>query len=200
MTALALVEGVERRPLGLDIPKGQTFDEWVAMGRSLCDGQRVINWWLGDWWAAGSHRYGERAKAAAEGIFGREFQTLMDMASVCRAFATSRRREALTFTHHREAAALPPGEADALLTRAETDRLSTREVRVEAIKRRTALGLFVPKAPAHDGDTEYADVVAITQRWNRLDLGARETFLDLLQEVGMVERVDGANLAQVLRA
>jgi hypothetical protein len=39
----------------------------------------------------------------------------MDAASVARVFETSRRREDLTFNHHREVAALPPDEADALL-------------------------------------------------------------------------------------
>jgi hypothetical protein len=34
---------------------------------------------------------------------------------VCRKFETSRRREDLTFNHHREVAALAPDEADALL-------------------------------------------------------------------------------------
>jgi hypothetical protein len=67
--------------------------------------------------------------AAAHGIFGRGFQTLMNAASVCRSFETSRRREALTFTHHLEVAALPPKEADMLLDKAEAESLPPQMLR-----------------------------------------------------------------------
>ena len=146
--------GMVRLPekLALELPEHMIFDDWVDLGRKLSDGQRVVNWWIGDWWAAGSHRYGERAKLAAQNIFGVEFQALADMASVCRSFESSRRREGLSFTHHREVAALPPEEADDLLARAEKEQLSTRELRVAAIKRKTALGLFKPR---DEGDPDY---------------------------------------------
>jgi hypothetical protein len=170
--------------MSLDIPKGQTFDQWVEMGRSLCEGQKVVNWWIGDWWAAGTHRYGERAKAAAQGIFGREFGGLMNLASVCRAFETSRRREALSFTHHVEVSALPPEEADALLERAEADGLSTRDLRVEAMKRRVALGHF-PTRDVGDDDPEHTELMEITRKWNRARRSARETFLDLANEANL---------------
>lgn len=52
--------------------------------------------------------------AAAEGIFGREFQTLVNLANVSRSFQTNRRRLVLSFTHHAEVAGLPPVEADDL--------------------------------------------------------------------------------------
>src|SRR4051794_32871037 len=52
----------------------------------------------------------------AEEWDGPTFQGCMDAASVCRSFAeTSRRREALSFRHHREVAALSPDIADRLL-------------------------------------------------------------------------------------
>lgn len=59
----------------------------------------------------GSHRYGDRAQAAAQGMFGRAFQSLMNTASVARKFDTSRRREVLSFKHHAEVAALPEAVA-----------------------------------------------------------------------------------------
>lgn len=136
MNALAIIPTDEEPPLGLDIPKGQTFEEWCALGRRLCSGARVMNWWIGDWWAAGSHRYGERAKAAASGIFGKEFQTLMGFAYVSRAFPTFRRRKVLSYTHHAEVAALSPEEADELLARAERESLSSRELRMEVMRYR----------------------------------------------------------------
>lgn len=184
MTAMMTIETMSKPGLSLDIPKNQTFDQWVEMGRSLAEGQRVINWWIGDWWAAGSHRYGERAKAAAEGIFGREFGSLANAASVCRSFESSRRREALTFTHHLEVAALPPKEADALLDKAEKANLSTRDLRVEAMKRKVALGLFKPRDEIDD-DPEYTALKAIAAAWNRAPVGARETFAELVAEANL---------------
>jgi hypothetical protein len=131
--ALRVIDSVasELPPLSLQLPDALPFEDWVAIGRKLCAGQQALNWHIGDWWAFGDHRYGDRAKLAAEGIFGREFQSLIDMATVARRFETTRRRVDLSFTHHREAAALPPEEADAILDRAEQECWSTREVRRE---------------------------------------------------------------------
>jgi hypothetical protein len=173
-----------RPALTLDIPKDQSFDDWVDTGRRLCASSQVINWYIGDWWAAGQHRYGARAKVAAEGLFGKEFQGLMDVASVCRAFPTSRRREALTFTHHREVAALPPEEADTLLVRAEDERLSTRELRKEVLRHRLARGDFLPR---DDDDPEHTELLAIARAWNRARIGVRQEFAELVEEAGTGE-------------
>jgi hypothetical protein len=137
MVALKVVDfSAERPSLALELPSETSFDEWVAIGRRLCLGSQALNWHIGDWWAFGDHRYGERAKVAAEGIFGREFGSLRNLAVVSRAFEASRRRDILSFTHHVEVAALSAPEADELLERALRDRLTTRDLRreVQALK------------------------------------------------------------------
>lgn len=123
-------------PLSLELPPGLAFEEWVNLGRRLRQGQHAINWHIGDWWAFGDHRYGDRAEAAAKGIFGLEFQTLANLASIARAYEPSRRREVVSFTHHAEAAGLAPEVADNLLDRAARDHLSAKDIRreVQAIK------------------------------------------------------------------
>jgi hypothetical protein len=64
-----------------------------------------VSWWIGDWWAFGEQRYGDRkAITEADDWDGPAFQTCADAAMVCRAFETSRRREVLSFTHHAEVA------------------------------------------------------------------------------------------------
>lgn len=171
--------------LALDLPKDQTFDEWVETGRNLASANKVLQWWIGDWWAAGSHRYGERARVAASGIFGVEFQSLMDLASVCRAFPTSRRRETLSFTHHREVAGLEPTKADELLERAESDGWSTRDIRAEAAVFR--------KAPAGgntisgDARAEAYEWSALVGTWRRTRPDLRERFLGSLRGIEFVE-------------
>jgi hypothetical protein len=137
MQALRVIDIPAERPaMALELPAETSFDEWVAIGRRLCLGQQALNWHIGDWWAFGDHRYGERAAAAAEGIFGLEFKTLRNLAVVSRRFETSRRRDALTFTHHAEVAALTPSQADELLIKAERERISVNFLRreVQAIR------------------------------------------------------------------
>ena len=56
---------------------------------------------------------------------GPSYQTCMNVAVVCKAFETYRRREVLSFTHHAEVAALHPNEADPLLDFAEETIAST---------------------------------------------------------------------------
>jgi hypothetical protein len=90
-----------------DLPRGH-------LGAELARVEKGVQWCVGDWWAFGKHRYGDHA-AAAKGIFGkRSFGGLRNCGSVARAFETSRRRDVLSFEHHREVRKLPPPEADAL--------------------------------------------------------------------------------------
>lgn len=148
--------------LALELPDDFSFDDWCALGQGLCNHGKVINWWIGDWWASGHHRYGERAKAAAVGIFGREFGSIANAASVCRSFETSRRREVLSYTHHAEVASLPAPEADALLDQAESDGLSTRALRSLVNQRKVAVG----EIPSSDTCTT-ADLHALIMRGKR---------------------------------
>jgi hypothetical protein len=77
----------------------------------------TASWWLGDGWAYGEARYGERkAIVEAEDWEGPAYQTCREAAVVSSAFPELfRRRNNLSFSHHKEVAALPPDEADALL-------------------------------------------------------------------------------------
>jgi hypothetical protein len=58
-------------------------------------------WAIGDWWAFGEHRYGERAAIVkSEEWEGPAFQTCMNAAWVCRRFETSSREEVLSYRTH----------------------------------------------------------------------------------------------------
>ncbi|MEJ5975966.1 hypothetical protein WG901_04925 [Novosphingobium sp. PS1R-30] len=126
MTPEALPEATS---ISLSLPETMSFEEWEAVGAELANRAKKLNWWIGDWWAAGHHRYGDRARLAARGLFGKEFKTLANIASVCRAFEPDRRREQLSWSHHAEAAALSPNAADMLLDLAERDKMSKAQVR-----------------------------------------------------------------------
>jgi hypothetical protein len=84
------------------LPENLSEADWTKAGRALARNEGSISWWLGDWWAYG-HTYGERkALVESEHWEGPTFQACMNAACVCRSFETSRRREVLSFNHHRE--------------------------------------------------------------------------------------------------
>jgi DNA modification methylase len=123
----------------LVLPENLTFDEWSAVGAGLDRMAKAVMWWVGDWWRYGEHAYGERAAQALQSD-GYSFQTFMDAGWVASTFETSRRREVLSWTHHREVAALSRESAkaaDGLLDLAEQNKWSTRDLRqqVKALRR-----------------------------------------------------------------
>lgn len=127
--------GVTLSETALDLPKELSFEVWRDLGLQLGRAEHSISWWVGDWWAFGEHHYGERkAIVESEDWNGPAFQTCRNAGSVCAAFETSRRRDALSFTHHAEVASLDPGVADVLLDEAEREGWTFRELRF-AIKR-----------------------------------------------------------------
>ncbi|MHB8642840.1 MAG: DNA methyltransferase [Gaiellaceae bacterium] len=117
----------------LELPGGLAFEEWVGIGESLAGRERAVAWWIGDWWAyGGEHRYGERARVAAERRF--DYGYLANLGWVARAVEPSRRRERLSFGHHQCVASLPPDQQDRWLEQAIEDKLSVRGLRA-ALKR-----------------------------------------------------------------
>lgn len=122
-------------PTGWEPPENLTEAEWKDSGKSLGKIESGISWWIGDWWRAFKPEWGERA-ARFEGDWdGPSYDVCRHAGGICDEFEIGRRRPNLSFKHHREAAALPPEKADALLdwceeTIAETgEPRSTRELR-----------------------------------------------------------------------
>jgi hypothetical protein len=100
----------------LELPEDMTEVDWVGVGNTLGILESNVSWWIGDWWAYGETKYGQRkAIVEAEGWQGPAFQTCMNAAGVAKRFTTSRRREVLSFTHHAAVAAMHPDDADSLL-------------------------------------------------------------------------------------
>ena len=137
----------EVSPVGWALPDNLSEAEWRDAGRILGRVERSVAWWIGDWWAFGEARYGER-KALVEGDDwdGPSFATCVNAATVCGTFESPRRRGLLGFTHHAEVAGLPPVEADRLLDWAEETIVrtgkprATRELRAEVSKMRVTVG------------------------------------------------------------
>jgi hypothetical protein len=102
----------------LSLPAGLTIEQWQAVGFTLRRINAAWRWWVGDWLHYGEQSFGEMASQAMNDL-GVDYQQLADCAWVAGRIPVSRRRESLTWSHHREVAALDPVAADALLDQAE---------------------------------------------------------------------------------
>jgi hypothetical protein len=110
-------------------PEALSFEQWVRDGRRLGMIGRGVGWWIGDWLRFGNAKYGEKYVRASK-ITGYDIQTLMNMVYVASNIEPARRRQNLSWSHHAELASLAPAEQDGWLDRAESCRLSARDLRV----------------------------------------------------------------------
>jgi hypothetical protein len=126
---LATIErpGVEVTETTWEAVADLTLDQWAEEGQRLVRISRAVQWWLGDWLYYGSHHYGEKFVEAALAT-GFDETTLKNMQWVARTFAPERRRESLSWSHHREVAGLTPKQQDALLDIAEAEGWSHRRL------------------------------------------------------------------------
>lgn len=115
-------------PISLTLPDSLTHAEWQAIGVRLHSAERSLMWWIGDWLCYGERRWGEMYRDALAAT-GQAYTTLQAAKWVAQRFELLRRRNNLTWSHHREVAALAPATADALLDRAQQERMSIRELR-----------------------------------------------------------------------
>lgn len=129
--ALALIGALERAgavtATSLTITREISYEEYEALGRMLGRLHDASKFWIGDWIAYGEVRFGEIAAQAAAAT-GRAERTLVNWAWTCRNVPPSRRRDALSFSHHTVVAALEPAEQARYLDLAEEKTLTTREL------------------------------------------------------------------------
>jgi hypothetical protein len=111
------------------VPKKELeVSEWASVGRRIGAVGRSIQWLLGDWIMYGNAKFGERYSRASK-ITGYDTQTLMNMVYVASRFVASRRREALSWSHHETLAALESEEQDGWLDEAERHHWSVSDLR-----------------------------------------------------------------------
>lgn len=112
----------------LDLQAGLSFDEWAEVGHTLGRIGRAHQWWVGDWLNYGERAYGEKYSQAMDAT-GLDYSTVANAAWVSKSVEVSRRRENLSFSHHREVAKFEPAEQDEWLDRAEAEDWSRSELR-----------------------------------------------------------------------
>lgn len=120
--------GFQLQRNGLVVSGEPTFEEWQTAGEFLRQCEGAVHWWIGDWLNYGERRYGEMYAQAIEAT-GYNYGTLANDKWVASQIEFSRRRENLPFSHHAEVAPLSPKEQDEFLAIAETEQLSSRDLR-----------------------------------------------------------------------
>jgi hypothetical protein len=118
------------------IPQGDLAEsEWLATGGRLGSIGRGSQWWLGDWVRHGANRWGDRFTEAARAT-GYDRATLRMMAWIASQIDASRRNENLTWDHHVQVASLEPAEQEYWLKRAEEERFTVADLKLELRARR----------------------------------------------------------------
>jgi N6-adenosine-specific RNA methylase IME4 len=146
---------------GLDLPESLTFEEWESVGESLKGVERSLMWWIGDWLRFGERKWGEQYSQAIEAT-EKSYQTLADAKWVAEKFESSRRRENLSWSHHREVAALPAEAADRMLHLAGAEDWSRNDLR-KHVSRAKASAAIMASEPS--GDTcKVADLYRLIEQ------------------------------------
>ncbi|MGH3056608.1 MAG: hypothetical protein ACRDPP_00030 [Gaiellaceae bacterium] len=121
-----VLPGVRFEETGLVLTDGLSFESWrrlLAFVEHLHD---RAPWWIGDLLVHGEREFGELYAAA---VGGRSPEAMKTYAWVAERVAPRRRRASLSWSAHREVAALEPDRQEELLARAERERLGSRDVR-----------------------------------------------------------------------
>lgn len=129
---------------GLVVEGELELPQWAGAVGTLADRHEGLMWALGDLVLWGYQRFGRDARAML-GATGRNTHTVKVAAWVCRKFSASVRVSQLTFSHHLTVAALPPGEARALLLRARAEELTVPALRA-LVKARRPVAAHPPRA------------------------------------------------------
>jgi len=114
---------------GLVFDQNTSYEEWRAVGKELDLKQRVLSFCIGDWINYGRSKWEKGKYKEAESEFSQKYGTLANAVYVCQRIELSRRRENLSFSHHREVAKFDTKKQDYYLDYAEKNHLSSRELR-----------------------------------------------------------------------
>ena len=125
---LDLPHGAKFYTTGLEIPENLTAQAWAEIGLKLTKVEDGMQWALGDWWAYGDFKYGER-KALTTDLGFYCFGSLMNMATVARHLPTSLRNEGLSWSHHCTVCLCSPKDQKMWLDKAAKHKLTVRELR-----------------------------------------------------------------------
>lgn len=151
------IAGITINPQGAvveGVPLEHTYEECM---RQISLAERTCKFALGDLLIAASGHYGDRFSRWAE-VTGFEIQSLRDIASTCLRVPIERRRvSTLSFSHHREVAALPAPDQVKWLEAAETRDIGSARLRKSIQLGRVATATDMGRGKVASGEAAKAD-------------------------------------------
>ncbi len=101
------VSGLRTGPTGvIDWPTYMTYKDWDDLGMVVCEARDFTAWVLGDWLLYGESKWNSDEYAQAQALTGRSYGGLRNLRWVADRFPLHRRRETLTWSHHRAVAGI----------------------------------------------------------------------------------------------
>lgn len=131
-----------------------SFEEWLKCGDFLKNANGAVHFWIGDWLNYGEHKWGEMYSQAMEET-GYEYSTLRNDKWVSSRVNPERRRDNLSFSHHKEIADLEPEEQEVMLQLAQEQKLNRNDFSREV--RNYRLKLDLPELSAKQLEASSAD-------------------------------------------
>ncbi len=173
-----LYPGVRFSKEGLELPDNLPFEAWVQVGETLSDIQKGINWARGYWLTYGESKYPDRYSQMLEATDLNGKQSLYNIAHVYKQFKDPESRyEGLSFSHHQELCNISSEYRPALAERAQTEGLSTYQLREEITHEKAVLGMVDPPYEVETADE-------FIEKW------ARTIFDDTWTEEGVLSCVE----------
>jgi hypothetical protein len=114
-------------PVSLTLPARISQDEYEALGTMLGTYRESLHWAIGDWLAYGERRWGEESYQLSEAL-GISAASRLQYVRVASLIAPERRRQRLSWTHHRHVAQFDPDTQTELLQKAIDNGWSKREL------------------------------------------------------------------------
>jgi hypothetical protein len=146
---------------------------WEMVGQQLVSIAESSTWWIADWLAYGEFSFQDRYLEAVRKT-NLSYQTLRNYAWVARRFEIARRRDALSFGHHAEVAALEQPEQDYWLRKAEELGWSRNQLRSEV---KTSLRDRRDDAALQSGGDGSGETPVPIQNILKLELTEEQEFL-----------------------
>jgi hypothetical protein len=149
-----------RNWISLTLPEDISKDEWLAVGMALIRIDHCTRWNVGEWLRLGNRKWGEMYDEAVK--LGFSYQSARDAVWLAGEFPLSRRRDKLTWSHHRNVASLDQTDADRLLDDAIKNGWSEKELRrqVSALKAAAKPKKSKKHKPLFDLDETDSEVIS----------------------------------------
>lgn len=129
-----------------------SWEEWSTLWSTVSGLHRRSLWYVGDCLRAGEGRFGEQYAQVVDGYAP---ETTRVAKWVAERIEPGRRRAALSWSAHRECAALDPAEQDELLAQAEAESWRTADMKAAVKERKEAAKSCYPgNGPADDHDDD----------------------------------------------